>query len=207
MMSMQGQLDHLMWAGAELEASCALFERKTGVVPQNGGVHPDRGTHNRLVGLGPGQYFEIIAPDPAQAIVGTYGEQFVSLTTPRIHTVIFRAANLEDVQAIYGRAGIASDLVANRRTTSDGKTLRWRLLVPRTGQPGVFAPPFIDWLDTPHPSLSLSSDCALVTVEIAQLDPDQAAAVWRELGIDLTPVRGPFSIKATLATPKGEVTF
>jgi hypothetical protein len=205
--SMQPQLDHLMWAAAELEAACALFEQRTGVHPQPGGVHPGRGTQNRLVGLGRSQYFEIIAPDPGQSIAGTFGEQFLSLTEPRIHTLMFRSAELEKVQSFYKEAGIASDLVSASRTAPEGSTLRWRLLVPRPNQSGFYVPFFIDWLDAPHPTQKLAGDCTLVGVEISHPDAKKLAAIWGKLGFDLRPMRGPPSIRAILATPKGQVVF
>jgi hypothetical protein len=204
---MQPQLDHLMWAGAELKATCTLFEKRAGVRAEPGGAHPGRGTHNRLVGLGPGCYFEIIAPDPAQSVANTFGEQFLFLATPRIHTIMFRTAELEEVRSICRTAGITTDLVDATRTTSDGSTLRWRLLVPRLNPAEIYVPHFIDWLDTPHPAQTLRTACTLVRLTISQPEPGKAAAIWKRLGIDLTPVPGPFLIAAILATPKGKVAF
>jgi hypothetical protein len=57
-------LDHLVVAAQTLSAGCAFVEAQLGVLPRPGGQHVTMGTHNALIGLGPGQYLEIIAIDP-----------------------------------------------------------------------------------------------------------------------------------------------
>ncbi|MCA3302339.1 MAG: VOC family protein, partial [Roseomonas sp.] len=61
------EIDHLVIGAATLEAGAAYLERHLGTRPVPGGPHPGAGTHNMLLGLGPDQYIEIIAPDPNQA--------------------------------------------------------------------------------------------------------------------------------------------
>ena len=60
------RLDHLVYGVDDLQKGMARFEALTGVKPALGGRHDGLGTHNAIVSLGGGAYFEIIAPDPTQ---------------------------------------------------------------------------------------------------------------------------------------------
>ncbi len=46
------ELDHLVYATPDLDATVAELERRLGVRAAVGGRHPGLGTRNRLVGLG-----------------------------------------------------------------------------------------------------------------------------------------------------------
>jgi hypothetical protein len=58
------ELDHIAVIAPDLGAGVAWVREVLGVEMPAGGKHPEMGTHNRLVGLGPDVYLEVIAIDP-----------------------------------------------------------------------------------------------------------------------------------------------
>lgn len=58
------ELDHIVVIAPDLGEGVAWVRETLGVEMTAGGKHPEMGTHNRLVGLGPNVYLEVIAVDP-----------------------------------------------------------------------------------------------------------------------------------------------
>ena len=77
------KVDHLVYGcpGA-LDDAMDAFEARTGVAPALGGRHAGLGTHNALVALGGGAYFEILCRDPSQP-----DPSKACLASPRRHTL------------------------------------------------------------------------------------------------------------------------
>ncbi len=203
---MSNPLDHLMYAGHDLNQMMARFESLTGVKPGIGGVHPGLGTRNALASLGPDVYFEMIAPDPAQNVPGSWGELFKTFTEPRIFAYMVRAQGLERLAEILKADGIDTDLIEASRTTPTGAVLRWRLLLPREQAWGNYIPKFIDWTDTTHPGLTSVKCGSLIDFQIGH----PQAARLRELldrldvAVDVALADRP-CLRARLQTPAGVV--
>ena len=203
-------LDHFIYAGRDLDALSAEFARLTGVAPGRGGRHPGWGTHNALASLGRDVYFELLAVDPTQKdhLEGTMGGRVDALTSPRLFAYMLKTEDLGERQKVLATHGIAADLFDMSRTTPDGQTLKWRLLVPHANPLGDFVPKFIDWLDTPHPSTTSPAGCTFESFVIGHPEAERLRALLAALDASVpieTSDRPHFRLR--IGTPNGPVTF
>lgn len=205
-------VDHLLLGVADLDAGIAWLEQRTGVRAQIGGSHPGMGTRNALVSLGPRQYLEIIAPDPAQPAF-TFNLDLRTLPGPRLVTW---AVSTPDIDAAVADARRnALEIVGPRdgsRKRPDGALLRWRRasVIASLAEGDVDPVPFlIEWAsDARHPSADAPAGCRLVDLAIAGANPEKLDAVLASLGIAATVAEADHaSLTATLDTPKGRVTL
>ncbi|MCT8161501.1 VOC family protein [Pseudoruegeria sp. SHC-113] len=147
------ELDHIAVAAETLEEGVAWVEERLGVQMLPGGQHPLMGTHNRLLGLADGLYFEVIAVDPA-APKPPHARWFDLdrfSGPPRIANWILRTPDLAAAFAAFGPA--AGTPVALARGD-----LRWQMAVPETGilpLDGIF-PALIEWESAAHPAQRLA---------------------------------------------------
>jgi hypothetical protein len=197
-------LDHILYAGPDRDGMIEDFARLSGVRAGIGGVHPGLGTHNALVSLGPHCYFELIATDPAQDVPGSMGDLFRRYDSPRLFAYMVRASDLEGIRDVLAEQGIAADLFAASRQTPDGRTLRWRLLMPDDNRFGNCLPKFIDWLDTPLPGGSAVPGCSLIDFHVGHPDAHALSELLGRLdiAIDLAAADRP-CLRARLRTPNG----
>jgi hypothetical protein len=203
-------LDHLVFAAPDLGAGVRLVESLLGVTMAPGGRHEGFGTWNRLVGLGPRSYMEVVSPDPEQPDPDTprwFGLD--DLEVPRLVTWCVGAggASLDDV-VMHGR-DVGVDLGVPRvgqRAREDGSVLRWSMTDPWAERAGGVVPFFIDWGDTPHPAASLPEGCRFVALRAEHPEPDFIARVYGALGLDIGVSSGEAPrLIATLDSPKGIV--
>ncbi|MFI9813255.1 VOC family protein [Saccharothrix variisporea] len=179
------RIDHVLYAAPSLEAAVDDLADRLGVRAAGGGQHPGAGTHNRLLGLGPHTYLEVIAPDPTQpepASPRPYGVDGV--TSGR---VVGWALTVDDIDAAVARARSRGfdpgDVIEGQRRTPDGELLRWRLTAnARTA--GV-VPFLIDWGATPHPARSAPAGLTLVSLHVEHPDPAAVEGPLRALGVDI----------------------
>ena len=201
------QLDHLAVTCGDLAAATAHVETALGVALQPGGQHARYSTHNRLLSLGPGEYLEVIAPDPSaprpkHPIWFGLGQA----TMPRLGNWLVRVLDL--AAALKTAPTTAGEMVDLERGD-----LKWRIAVPPDGTLplGGAYPTLIEWQGTaPHPSTRLTD----LGVRLIQLDishPD-AAYLTETMAQSLNDPRirfhsGPVSLQATFATPHGNQTL
>jgi hypothetical protein len=103
-MPVRDAFDHLVLGISDLDRGIDWVERRTGVRPAIGGVHPGRGTRNALISLGGLHYLEIIAPDPAQRGVDPQF-QLNGLAEPRLIRFAVRTNDIRATAASLRRAG------------------------------------------------------------------------------------------------------
>ena len=149
-----GDLDHLVYATPDVDATVADLESKLGVRAAIGGRHVGRGTRNALISLSEFSYLEIIGPDASQPDVPRplwFGID--TLTAPRLVTWAIQLGDVERVMGDAARAGVMLGKLAHgSRETTDGTTIRWRLTEPAAMVDDGLVPFLIDWGRSRHPA-------------------------------------------------------
>lgn len=167
------ELDHIAVAGETLEDAVAHSEAALGVPLAAGGQHTHYATHNRLLGLEEGVYFEAIAPDPSQA-KPAYPRWFGldDFKGPaRLDKWILRCDDIAAARAAFPEAGERVHLTRG--------AVSWTMLVPRDGRlpfGGQF-PAIIQWhTDTPPGRTLASAGLRLDTLTIHGPDAGDLSA-------------------------------
>lgn len=201
-------MDHLIYAGPDLDLAVARVQELLGVQAVPGGQHPGVGTRNALVSFGGKRYLEIIAPDPEQPEPsGPRWFGIDHLEEPRLVTWCARADDLDDLVGRAARAGVELGAVTSGgRRRPDGSELRWRVTDPTTPRAGGVIPFFIDWLDSPHPGEGTGQGVSVL--ELRARHPDAAAVERRfeALGLTVPVDRGEApGLTASIQTAEGVV--
>jgi len=140
-------LDHIVFATADLQAGQAWLTGRLHAPPVGGGAHPLMGTHNALWSLGP-TYLELIAIDPAAPPpsrprffdLGTGAMQDRIRDRPALIHWVMRSRNTDtDLPALGYDPGPALPM-----TRGD---LHWRLTVRADGTMagGGLLPSLVEW--------------------------------------------------------------
>lgn len=195
------ELDHIAVAATSLAEGVAHVEAALGVALGSAiGLHAHMSTHNRLLGLGPTDYLEVIAIDPG-APKPAHPRWFrLDQTTgpPRLTNWIARVDNLAAALALApSGSGHSVDLARG--------DFRWRMAVPGDGQlpfddcfPGL-----IEW-QGPKPSDRLAdAGCRLTRLEIAHPEAALLAKLLPVTDPRLVFVTGASALRATFSTPHG----
>ena len=203
-------IDHLLYASTNLEQGMDEIESLLGVRPVLGGHHPQYGTHNALLSLGPGIYLEIIARDPQLpapkrgALIDVRSD-----SESRLVTWVYRTANIRDSAEAAAKAGIGLGSVeSGSRTKPDGSEISWQLTDPYAMPMGGAVPFLINWEKTVHPSIVVPSGGRLVKFVIEHPEPNRVREALSALEADIKVTEGDeFRLSALIATKDGMATL
>jgi hypothetical protein len=204
-------LDHLLIGAPTLESGIAWLEERTGVRATPGGSHPGLGTWNALASLGPRQYLEIIAPDPAQQGIETfYVPGLRAFPRPRLATWAAQQDRIATAWAPAPPDFLCEPPREGSRVRPDQTRLAWTLAFPKHREHGVFdgALPFlIEWDKTsPHPGESTPGGLTLLSLSFEHPNAEALSLSLRAMGIE--SVASPSSavcIRASIKTPRGVI--
>jgi hypothetical protein len=201
------QIDHIVYATADVEGAARDLTTRLGVQPAPGGRHVGMGTCNQLLSLGGGSYLEVIGPDPTQEIPEGQPLPFGidALTGPRLVGFAVKAPGIDEVVARARAAGYdPGDVREMQRATPDGGVLRWKLTMG--GSHDGLVPFLIDWLDSPHPSDNSPGGCTLRALQGIHPEPASVRSAWQALGFETELAGGAApELVATIDTPNGRL--
>lgn len=195
------ELDHIAVSAGTLAEGVAHVEAALGVALGAAvGVHDHMATHNRLLGLGPRDYLEVIAIDPGRAAPDH--PRWFRLDrfrgAPRLTNWICRVPDLTAALA-------AAPAGSGRPVDLARGDFRWRMAVPDDGCLPFddCCPALIEWRG-PRPSDRLAdAGCRLTRLEVAH---PEAGALERLLPLAdprVVFVTGAPALRATVSTPHG----
>lgn len=184
--------DHLIYGAPDLERGVEEVERRLGVGPAAGGRHPQYGTRNALLALGPETYLEVMAPDP-ELPPPDRGRLFGldDLQRPRLVTWALRRETIEEAAADARDGEVELGPVqAGSREQPDGTSLTWRLTDPYATPAGGVVPFLIAWGETPHPARGAPDGGELVGLRAEHPEPGAAREALAALGVEMQVERG-----------------
>jgi len=208
------ELDHLVVMAATLEAGVVWVRERLGVIVPLGGKHDKMATHNAVMALGSGVYFEIIAIDP-EAPPPTKPRWFafddptfrerLERDSPRLAHWVVRS---NDIDATLAKACVNLG-VATAMSRGD---LHWQIAIRPDGRllEGGLIPTVIEWPTGPHPSERMSDlDVRLKQLTLRHPEPRRLADMLRSLHadgfVDIEPSsQGEPAIEARFSGPLGE---
>ena len=172
-----------------------------------GGRHPNWGTRNALLSLGPKTYLEIMGPDPS--LPRPHEPRPFGMDTipkPRLATWVARADDIKSVPDRARRQGLDLGEIQERsRTKPDGSILTWTMTDLSKSRMDGIIPYFINWGASQHPAQGSPTGCRLMKLLLFHPDATRANELFRALGIDILVEPGPPALKATIESPNGRV--
>jgi hypothetical protein len=196
------RVDHLVYGAPDLDEAVSALEGLLGVRASVGGRHPEEGTRNALIALGPASYLEVLAPDPEGPVPA--GARWFGIDGLRAPKLVGWAAKGERLETLAG-LGLGPVRRASR-VRPDGVTLSWSLTDPRVVLEQGLVPFFIDWGKSPHPAETAAPRCQLLELRAEHPEPAGLLRTLRALDLGLRVSPGPrAALVALLQTPTGTV--
>ena len=201
-------IDHLVYATPNLDTTVRHLRDDWGIELVPGGPHPGRGTCNWLAGLGDATYLEVIGPDndqPRPSSPRPFGVD--DLTEARLTAWCVRPNRaLADVVADALAMGVdLGTVLGMSRRRPDGVLLEWELTAANPATLDPIVPFCIDWLESEHPTTSLSHNSLLGAFDLSHPDADRIQRALDAIGIGRPVSVGERRFSATLSTPNGEL--
>ena len=188
-----------------LEEGASFVEAVLGAELSPGGQHPDMGTYNKLLSLGPDAYLEVIAVDPTAP--KPRHRRWFNLDAysgpPRVMNWICRTDDLDE-------ALDAAPAGSGRPMTISRGDMSWRMGVPEFGRLPFddAAPALMQWSGTTHPNRRLPDHgFRLTRLDVFHPDAATLLADFPALEtVELVSVRkGPEKrLIASISTPEGK---
>ncbi len=198
------ELDHIALAGLTLDDARQVAESGLGVELNNGGEHAVFHTHNALLGLEGGLYFEAIAINPhaptPQRPRWFDLDNFSGI--PRLTNWICRCPDLKSALRLF-------DEDVGEPVSLQRGDLRWSMAVPQSGRlpfDNMF-PALIEWHTAPTPAERLpSSGVSLKSLIIRHPKADQLSDILSDHINEprLQFETGDAGLSALFETPNGE---
>jgi hypothetical protein len=205
------ELDHIAVVAPDLAAGVAWVREVLGVEMPAGGRHPEMGTHNHLVGLGPDVYLEVIAIDPEAPLpphrrwFGLDDRAAVERHWREGRRLLGYVARCTDIAATIGDRG---ETFGAPMRVSRGER-NWLFAVRPDGEMplGGAAPCLIDWGARGSPAPSMP-DLGLRLMGLEILTPavsevyDALNVIGMALKLDIRP-SSEVRLTAAIGTPRG----
>ncbi len=183
---MTPELDHIVLGAESLEQGLQYIAERFGVDVPGGGEHLQMGTHNCVMALGSGCYFEIIAiaphldaPARRRWFVFDNPEQQARLAErPRILTWVVRTSDL--AQTLSNSTADFGEIVAMQRGE-----LNWQLTIREDGSLpfGGLCPAIIQWQGNSPPIAKMADlGCRVEGITLSHPEPDSLSAVLSSIG-------------------------
>ncbi|MGI9260611.1 MAG: VOC family protein [Woeseiaceae bacterium] len=192
------QIDHIIWAVPDLDAGAQHLAELSGVEPITGGIHPGRGTRNKLIGAGDNMYLEVIAPDPAQMPldpdanpVQAFADRISKMDGPEVDMYAYASSDLEYMAEAGRKLGLqVVGPTPGQRRTPGGELIRWSHVDFVGHGFGQFIPFAINWLDSPHPSTTSPGGAVIEGITVQHPRADELRRIYEGLRIPAKVIQG-----------------
>lgn len=201
-------IDHIVYAVANLELSIEKFKKATGLEVYAGGEHPDWGTHNAIVRIGEQTYLEFLAKKKTgQPVHNQTWMGLDFLDGDKITRWALASKDVEqDVKYLQKYKQELATIVIGSRAIDEHKMLNW-LMTTVLPSPEVEPAPFlIDWKKSEHPTSAIPQNCSIKSFIIEHAESEVLKKLLEKLQcpIEIYPSHTT-QLKLVLDTPKGEI--
>jgi len=202
------ELDHLLYATSDVDATVRDLEERFGVEFGGGGRHAAWGTRNRILPLGDDLYLEVIGPDESrpemagQRILGVDQMEAPALAWYAVRPFLMPLTCGEFETAGY----VPGEVIAGRRELPDGGELGWQMTDPHVRLVDGLLPLVIEWdLGSKHPGAVATPGMSLVDFRLEHPDAATLSDTFVTLGLQPVHAAEAPRLRAVFETPNGRV--